>query len=158
MWCYNVTRALIWCYNASLDGVGGGFRGQMAKQGSKQGLHSFISAPRALSLAPPLILIYFRKSFFQTGAKTTITILLAQLHFPLAPPSYLILIYLRKSCIETGLARLVCSLNWVNFIHIGPLIVDFHYILSATFRFEFAIQPCQCSGGHLLVSVELSQS
>ena len=36
----------MWCYNASLDGAGGGFRGQMAKQASKQGLTASL-APHA---------------------------------------------------------------------------------------------------------------
>ena len=49
---YGVRRAQMWCYNASLDGAGGGFRGQMAKQARA---HSFISAPRSLSPTPPCL-------------------------------------------------------------------------------------------------------
>ena len=33
MWCYEgITDVVLQCYNASLDGGAGGFRGQMAKQ------------------------------------------------------------------------------------------------------------------------------
>ena len=113
MWCYNVTRALMWCYNASLDGVGGGFRGQMAKQGSKQGLHSFISAPRALSLAPPLILIYFRKSFFLYRGQNNNNNIIGPIAFSIGSPfvSYLDLLEKRLHWDRAGKASVLPQLG-----------------------------------------------
>ena len=65
---YGVRRAQMWCYNASLDGAGGGFRGQMAKQASQQGLTASLAPHAHFPQRLPAYLNFFQEKAFQVSA------------------------------------------------------------------------------------------